>query len=162
MVDFEKIYSEYFRDVYRFAYSISRDEKMAEEITQETFFKALQGIDTFRGQCKLGVWLCQIAKNSYFSHLEKQKRFVSEHEEMTASEAGPEEALLKKDETLRVHKALHLMNDPYKEVFMLRVFGELSYAEIGGLFEKSEGWARVTFYRSKQKIQEMLREETRK
>lgn len=161
MVDFERIYSEYFRDVYRFAYSISRDEKIAEEITQETFFKALQGIDNFRGQCKLVVWLCQIAKNCYFSHLDKQKRFVSEQEEPANCEASPEETLLKKDETMRIHKALHLMNDPYKEVFMLRVFGELSYAEIGGLFEKSEGWARVTFYRSKQKIQEMLREETR-
>ncbi|MEK5479665.1 RNA polymerase sigma factor [Paenibacillus sp. FSL R5-0407] len=156
--DFEKIYHLYFRDVYLFVYSLSRNEALSEEVTQETFFKALKSIDSFKGNCKLSVWLCQIAKNTYFAHLDKQKRYAPEPEDAVASAANPEETLLKTDETMRIHRALRKLKEPYKEVFTLRVFGELSFAQIGGLFEKSEGWARVTFYRAKQKIQELLKE----
>ncbi|RCX15369.1 RNA polymerase sigma-70 factor (ECF subfamily) [Fontibacillus phaseoli] len=159
MADFEQIYDQYFRDVYQFVYSLSRNETLSEEVTQETFFKALKSIDSFKGNCKLSVWLCQIAKNTYFTHLDKQKRYAPEDEGTVASGGNPEEALLKRDETMRIHRALHRLKEPYKEVFTLRVFGELSFAQIGGLFEKSEGWARVTFYRAKQKIQELLKEE---
>lgn len=158
MADFEEIYRQYFREVYRFVYSLSRNEELSEEITQETFFKALKGIDGFKGNCKLSVWLCQIAKHTYFSHLEKQKRFFPEPcTGLLSTRENLEDALLNKDETLRIHGALHRLKEPYKEVFSLRVFGELSFAQIGELFEKSEGWARVTFYRSKQKIQDMLK-----
>ncbi|MNW29013.1 RNA polymerase sigma factor [Paenibacillus massiliensis] len=161
MTDFEQIYNQYFRDVYRFVYALSRNEALSEEITQETFFKALRSIHSFKGHCKLGVWLCQIAKNTYFSHLDKQKRCVPLEEDgpFQDEDGDPEKMLLIKDETMRLHLALHHMKEPYKEVFTLRVFGELSFAEISGLFEKSEGWARVTFYRSKQKIQGLMKEE---
>ena len=159
MTEFERVYNEYFRGVYTFVLSLSRNEKIAEEITQETFFKALKGIDKFKGNCKINVWLCQIAKNTYFTYLDKQKRFETEDISKIVSESSIEEIMLNKEETFRIHKAIHFLDEPYKEVFMLRVFGELSYKQISQLFEKTESWGRVTFYRAKQKIQDLLKEE---
>nr|WP_238327967.1 RNA polymerase sigma factor [Paenibacillus gorillae] len=149
------MYEQYFQEVYLFVLSLSRNEAVAEEITQETFFKALKSIDTFKGNSKISVWLCQIAKNTYFSHYEKQKRIDSLQTQSVAQHSGPrfEEALLNQDDSFRIHQALHQLQEPYKEVFTLRVFGELSFAQISQLFEKTESWSRVTFYRAKQKIQ---------
>lgn len=160
MTDFENIYNQYFHDIYLFVLSLSRNETLAEEITQETFFKALQSIDSFKGKCKINVWLCQIAKNTYFSQLDKQKRLLSKHKLEYASQDNIEEMILKNDDVFHIHKALHHLNEPYKEVFTLRVFGELSFAQISQLFEKTENWSRVTFYRAKQKIQVLLKEES--
>ncbi|TNJ64346.1 RNA polymerase sigma factor [Paenibacillus hemerocallicola] len=160
MTNFENVYNQYFRDIYLFVYALSRNETIAEEITQETFFKALKSIETFKGHCKINVWLCQIAKNTYFSYLEKQRRLGPEPASEPVSKENVEEAILHKEDAFRIHKALHRMNDPYKEVFTLRVFGELSFAQIGQLFEKTESWARVTFYRAKQNIQNALKEES--
>lgn len=161
MTDFENIYNQYFRDIYIFMYSLCRNETLAEEITQETFFKAMQSIDSFKGHCKINVWLCQIAKNTYFSYLNKQKWIDSEKVTEKASNDNIEEALLNKDDVLQIHRILHQMKEPYKEVFTLRIFGELSFAQIGQLFGKTESWARVTHYRAKQKIQSIQEEETR-
>lgn len=159
MAEFESIYSEYFRDVYLFVLSLSRNEKVAEEITQETFFKALKSIDKFNGNCKINVWLCQIAKNTYFTYLDKQKRYDADDIGGKTSENSIEAMILSKEETFRIHEVLHCLVEPYKEVFTLRVFGELSFKQISQLFEKTESWARVTFHRAKQKIQSMLKEE---
>ena len=159
LTEFERVYDQYFREVYLFVLKLSRNDKIAEEITQETFFKALKGIDEFQGHCKINVWLCQIAKNTYFTYLNKQKRYDTEEIEDIAGENIIETLILKKEETFRLHKVLHSLDEPYKEVFTLRIFGELSFKQISELFERTESWARVTFYRGKQKIQEMLREE---
>lgn len=159
VTEFESIYNHYFREVYSFVLLLSRNEKVAEEITQETFFKALKSIDKFKGNCKLNVWLCQIAKNTYFTYLDKQKRFDTVDIPEQASEKSIEEMILKKEETFRLHKVLHHLEEPYKEVFTLRVFGELSFKQISELFEKTESWARVTFHRAKCKIQDLLKEE---
>ncbi len=159
LTEFERVYDQYFREVYLFVLKLSRNDKIAEEITQETFFKALKGIDEFQGHCKINVWLCQIAKNTYFTYLNKQKRYDTEEIEDIADENIIETLILKKEETFRLHKVLHSLDEPYKEVFTLRIFGELSFKQISELFERTESWARVTFYRGKQKIQEMLREE---
>jgi RNA polymerase sigma factor (sigma-70 family) len=157
--EFESIYDQYFRDVYSFVLSLSRNEQIAEEITQETFFKALKNIDKFKGNCKINVWLCQIAKNTYFTYLDKQKRFGTDDIPEEISENSIESMIMNKEETFRLHKALHRLKDPYKEVFTLRVFGELSFKQISQLFEKTESWARVTFHRAKGKIRDLLREE---
>ncbi|MFC6335192.1 RNA polymerase sigma factor [Paenibacillus septentrionalis] len=161
LTDFKSIYQLHFKDVYRFIYAMCRDEHVAEEITQETFLKALKHIDTYQGKCKLNVWLCQIAKNTFYSYHAKQSKtheWTELGENTLAGGRGQEELILQKEEALRVHKILHVMKEPYKEVFTLRVFGELSFAEISQLFGKSESWARVTFYRAKQRIQEKLKE----
>lgn len=154
MTDFQEVYDLYFKDVYKYALSLSRNEHVAEEITQETFFKALKNIDAFRGQCRLYVWLCQIAKNTYFTYARKQKRDAPEEE--GASGEGLEERLITKESAFEIHKVLHKLPEPYKEVFSLRVFGELSFAQIGELFGKTESWARVTYHRARLKIKEEM------
>lgn len=159
MTEFEHIYNQYFREVYSFVLLLSRNEKIAEEITQETFFKALKNIDTFKGNCKLSVWLCQIAKNTYFTYLDKQKKFDTNEIPEQVSQKSIEEMILRKEDNFRLHKVLHHLEEPYKEVFTLRVFGELSFKEISEIFEKTESWARVTFHRAKRKIQDLLKEE---
>ncbi|KZE51069.1 RNA polymerase sigma factor [Rossellomorea marisflavi] len=161
MTEFEKIYDQHFREVHAFILSMSRNEKLAEEITQETFFKALKAIDGFKGQCKMNVWLCQIAKNTYFTHLSKQKRLVPEEAVESSGDAVMEQLMENREEAMRVHKVLHSLQDPYKEVFTLRIFGELSFRDISGLFGKTESWARVTYHRARQKIQDRLKEEDR-
>lgn len=155
MEDFRKVYDLYFRDVYKYALSLSRDPHVAEEVTQETFFKALKHIDSFRGQCRLYVWLCQIAKNTYITYCQKQSRVSPEKEGI--SEIPLEEYLLTKEAAFEIHKVLHRLSDPYKEVFSLRVFGELPFAQIGELFGKTESWARVTYHRARMKIKEELK-----
>jgi RNA polymerase sigma factor (sigma-70 family) len=162
VAEFENIYNQYFRDVYSFVLSLSRNDKVAEEITQETFFKALKSIDKFNGNCKINVWLCQIAKNTYFTYLSKQKRYDNTEEVgEKITEDSIEAMILSKEENFRIHQVLHCIEEPYKEVFTLRVFGELSFKQISQLFEKTESWARVTFHRAKQKIQSKLKEESK-
>lgn len=154
MTDFEVIYSNYFSDVYKYALSLCHNETLAEEITQETFFKAIKGIDNFKGQCKMRVWLCQIAKNIYFSLCQKSKETRDEPQEDKAEYI--EQKLINKETAWEIHKKLHFLDEPYKEVFTLRVFGELPFLQIAELFGKTESWARVTFHRAKIKIKEGL------
>lgn len=157
MVDLSEIYSQYFSDVYKYAYSLCKNKDIAEEITQDTFFKAMKNIDTFNGSCKLFVWLCQIAKNTYFTYLKKEKKFLgSEEMGNIADDEKIEQSLLEKETAFELHRVLHRLEEPYKEVFSLRVFGELSFMQIAELFGKTESWARVTYYRSKNKIKELL------
>ena len=156
MPDFEEIYQTYFADVYRYILALSRDAHTAEEVTQETFFRALASIDQFRGDCQLRVWLCQIAKNTYFTLLKKRKRTSPPPPEDWADPQDLEQRFGDREEALQIHRVLHTLPDPYREVFWLRTFGELSFAQIGGLFEKTESWARVTYHRARMKIKEEL------
>lgn len=155
MPEFQEVYELYFRDVYKYVLALCRDEHMAEEVTQETFFKALKSIDSFRGQCKLYVWLCQIAKNTYFSIAAKNRRAEEVLPEET--EDALERALMTKESAFEIHRLLHGLEEPYKEVFSLRVFGELSFQQIGQLFRKTESWARVTYHRARLKIREGMK-----
>ena len=154
MTDFQQVYETYFQDVYKYVLSLCRDPSLAEEVTQETFFKALKSMDSFRGQCKLYVWLCQIAKNTYFSLAAKQKEVP--FEDVSPVGETPEEALLRSDTAFTIHQILHTLEEPYKEVFSLRVFGQLSFRQIGDLFGKTESWARVTYHRARLKIKEEM------
>jgi len=183
VTEFEEIYREYFRDVFLFIKGLSQDDNVAEEITSETFFKALKSLDSFKGNCDIRVWLCQIAKNTYYSYLRKNKRLESFEEQMsemvgqaadaTGGMSGVtgaasatvgqmtkpvEDAVIDKETALAIHRILHDMEEPYKEVFSLRVFGELSFGQIGSIFGKTENWACVTFHRAKAKIQERMEE----
>ena len=158
MTDFEEIYTEHFSAVYKYALSLCRDELLAEEVTQETFFKALRNIDQFKNQCKLYVWLCQIAKNTYYSHIKKKKRFATEIDsEVVDVSTDIEGAFLDKEATKKLHVLLHNLDEPYKEVFTLRVFGELSYSQIGDLFGKRDSWARLIYYRAKKQLWEAMK-----
>ncbi len=153
MTEFEEVYRLYFRDVYRYCLALTRDEQVAEEVTQETFFKALKAIDKFDGKCRLYVWLCQIAKNTYLSMLQKGR---TGEELLPPSGESLEEKLLTKESAFEIHQILHALEEPYKEVFSLRTFGELPFRQIGALFGKTESWARVTYHRARLKIREEL------
>ncbi len=153
-MDFQQVYDLYFKDVYKYVLSLSKDPLLAEEITQETFFKALNGIDSFRGQCRLYVWLCQIAKNTYYTYCSRSGR---EKRQMDPDDpTNLEERLLERETAFEIHRVLHNLPEPYKEVFSLRTFGELSFHQIGILFDKTESWARVTYHRARLKIKEEL------
>ena len=154
---FEHIYREHFSDVFKYVLSLCRDESLAEEITQETFFKAMQNVDKFDGTCKLYVWLCQIAKNTYFTLHQKRKRYVQTVDIDLISETDIEAAYLDKDMAKRLLVLLHNLDEPYKEVFTLRVFVEQPFSQIGELFERSDSWARLVFYRAKKKLQEGIK-----
>ncbi len=160
VTEFEKIYRTYFDDVYLYIRRLSGDENIAEEITSEAFFKAMQGISGFRGDCDIRVWLCQIAKNCYYTHLKKSKQTNSIDDakllELPSEDSTIEEQYLKRAEAARIKKALHHLSEPYKEVFMWRVFAELSFKQIGQLFGKSENWACVTYHRAKTMIKSRL------
>ena len=154
MEDFEAIYVQHFDGVYKYVFSLCRNETMAEEITQETFYRAMEHIDKFEGKCKLYVWLCQIAKNTFLTYAKKQKRHVSETDIDLSKQIEPsfENEILDKETVWKLHKLLHELSDPYKEVFSLRVFGELPFSQIGELFGKSDSWARLIFYRAKKEL----------
>lgn len=156
--DFGRIYTEYFSDVYKYVLSLCQNEAVAEEITQETFFKAMRHIDKFNGNCKLYVWLCQIAKNTYFTFSKKQRLFVTDEDtEYQDFTTDIETSFLDKEATKQLHILLHALKDPYKEVFTLRVFGELPFSQIGELFGKTDSWARLIFYRAKKQLQEEIK-----
>ena len=152
-VDFEEVYRTCFRQVYAYVFSLCGNRCLTEEVTQETFFKALKQLDRFRGDCKISVWLCQIAKNTLFSlQRKKEEKFSKDH----LLEEDLFDQLLSREESFQLYQLLHTVEEPYKEGFSMRVFGERSFAEIAGLFEKSESWARVTYFRAKRKILDLF------
>ena len=164
MTEFEKIYRTYFNDVYLYIRRLSGNEDLAEEITSETFFKAMRSISGFRGDCDIRVWLCQIAKNCYYTHQKKSGRMDnaddSELSELPSGESPIEEQCIKHDDAARIRAVLHTVPEPYKEVFMWRVFAELGFKQIGQIFGKSENWACVTYHRAKTMIKSRLEDET--
>ncbi len=163
MTEFESIYQTYFQDVYRYLLRVSRNEHIAEEVTSETFFKAMQSVKQFRGECEIRVWLCQIAKNCYFSYMKKSRRMVSmndpEFPEMQDLGTNVEEIITGQDEVSHLKRILHQIPEPYKEVFMWRVFAEMSFKQIGQIFQKSENWACVTYHRARKMINERMEEQ---
>lgn len=160
MTDFEQLYSAYFNEVFVYMKRLSRNESVAEEITSEAFFKAMRSLDSFRGDCSIRVWLCQIAKNCYYSSLKKNLRYSGkEFSELAGYQTELDtvkQKLVNKDEAMRIHPLLHALSEPYKEVFMLRVFGELSFRQIGDIFHKTENWACVTYHRARNKIKSKM------
>lgn len=156
-MDFEKLYEAYYMQVYSYCITLTRNQDLAEEITQNTFFKALSSNSGFRGESEELTWLISIAKNLFNDEMRRQKR-ITDPDELEKQIFGDdiESSVADSDAATRIHMILHKMDEPYKEVFQLRVFGELSFAQIAKIFEKSETWARVTYHRAKLKIQERM------
>lgn len=145
--------------VYRYSLSLCRNEAEAQDITQETFLKAMKAAESFEGNSSLYTWLCAIAKNLWLNRCKKQSREVLPENiaNMQAGDETPiEQRVAEKEIAMHIHKVLHDLNEPYKEVFSLRVFGQLSFAEIASLFSKTESWARVTYHRAKKMISEKM------
>lgn len=157
MDDFDLIFQRTSPIVYHFLLSLCRDEHLADELTAETFYQAYQHIGAFRGDCRIETWLCQIAKNALYKELHRQKRTVSLDESPEQSVPDDLFALLAdREQALHIHKYLHRLKEPYREVFTLRVLGELSFRDIAEIFGRTESWAKVTFYRAKNKLIEEM------
>ena len=158
MSDFESIYQQYGKTVYFFLLSLTQNESLSEELTQETMCRAIMNIGAFRGESKMSVWLCQIAKNLYFEWQKKNKRTLPIEEALLTEpdEQDIIDELTSKETAHRILKYLHMLDDPYKEVFMLHVLGNIPLKQISQLFGKSDSWARVTYYRAKAMITERL------
>lgn len=157
-------FEQYYEDIFRFLRGLSLDEHLAEELTQETFYRALKSIDSFQGEAEVRVWLCSIAKNLLYSHYKKQKNTVnvdSMDEIYEANEKLFTDLIVNKELALQVHRILHDLKEPYKEIFSLRVFGELAFKNIGELFGRSEHWACITYHRAKEMIQNEMNEKRR-
>lgn len=154
--EFEILYQKYFKDIYRYILSMCKDVHLAEEITQETFFKALKSLDNFKFKCSIKSWLFQIAKNTYYSHLKKSKFVCNIVAVDTSINEELDYNIINEESILEVQKEAERLDEPYKEVFSLRTYGELSFSEIGQVFNKSESWARVTYHRAKTKIKKTM------
>ena len=173
-MDIESVYRQYFKDVFLYLRSLSADAGTAEEIAQETFMKALRSLDSFDGSRDIRAWLFTIARNTYYTFCRREHIYVdaSRAEKYGESAGGCRipgqleeraempgdviEQLADEERSFLIHRFLHGMREPYKEVFSLRVFGELPFDKIGQLFGKSSGWARVSYYRAKQMIREYM------
>lgn len=156
-MDAEKLYEACYMQVYSYLMTLTRDASLAEELTQETFLKAMtaEGKAAYGEKSNALTWLCAIGKNLFADEMRRRKRFSELPEEILSGEDITAKA---EDEDLsfRLHLALHNMEEPYKEVFQLRVFGELPFARIGALFGKTENWARVTYHRARLKLTERM------
>ena len=158
MEHFREIYEANVQEVYRFLLSLCRDEHMAEELTQETFYQAMRKWKTFRNQCAVSTWLCGIAKNLFYTYCRKPRPAPIDQ---VPEKPGEDfvDTLLDKEQRLQAHRLLHSLPEPYREVVTLRTFGELTHQEIGTLFGKPERWARVTYYRGRQMLVRLMKGE---
>lgn len=157
MESFDRVYQEYESIVRKFLLRLTGNAHLAEELTQETFYLALRHWQSFRGQASPATWLCAIAKRQYLSVLRQKPPVMPEPEPLP----DPAEALVRSDRQMAAHRLLHGLPEPYREVFTLRTFGDLSHAQIGQLFGKSESWARVTYYRARQMLARRAKDEWR-
>ena len=152
----EKLYEAYYMRVFSYVMTLTGDRTEAEEITQETFFRAISKNSEFRGESNEITWLCAIAKNCFVDEARRRNRTSPMPEELPAAGKTLEQQVADRDSSFRVHTALHAMEEPYKEVFQLRIFGELSFSQIGAIFGKTENWARVTYHRARLKLTERM------
>ena len=152
----EQIYKQYFETVNKYLFCLTHNSDISEELTQETFYRAVKKINTFKGDCKISVWLCQIAKNLWYDELKKNKKIENIGEEIFSiqSEDKMEEKIILNESKLELYKKIQKLDKQTRDVIYLRITGELSFKEIGDILNKTENWARVTFYRGKQKMKE--------
>lgn len=156
-LDFEQLYKSHYMKVYSFAMTLTKKSDVAEELAQKVFLKAMTTKSKYQGQSSEFTWLCTIAKNLYLDDVKFQKRYSDDSiENEQKSDVNIERAFADEESAFRIHQILHQLEEPYKEVFNLRIFSELSFKKIGLLFGKTENWACVTFHRARQKIKERI------
>ena len=152
----EKLYEAHYMRVFSYAMTLAGSRMQAEELTQEAFFRAFSKRSDFRGESDEVTWLCAIVKNLFLDDKRRESRRAPMPAELPDPGQGVEQTAVERDASFRVHLALHGLEEPYREVFELRIFGELSFQEIGAIFGKTENWARVTYHRAKLKLQERM------
>ena len=156
MQNMDEIYEECFETVYKYLFCLTHNSDISEELTQETFYRAVKKIDTYNGKCKISVWLCQIAKHLWYNQCRKNKRIVATDETFDIEDPqNLEEQIIAGEEKVSLYKKMQNLDEKTREVMYLRITGELSFKEIGEILGKTENWARVTFYRGKSKLKEV-------
>lgn len=171
MGNFDQIYEKNFQIVYRYLFSLTQDSDLSEELTQETFYQAVKSINRFDHSCKISTWLCAIAKKQLMKYQRKEKKFslardgnevegTPEHFlEAVGETISAENQFLANDNLVEILRRIHKIPEPGREVLYLRVFGCLSFRDIGDVMGKSENWARVTYYRVKLRLREVMKNE---
>lgn len=159
--NFDDIYKKYYSSLNKYLISLTKNEDLAEELTQETFFKALKNINKYDEKYKMLTWLCEIGKNTYYSLYKKNKKLEAIDDSVLDDESEIIDKIIDSETNKELLRLVHSLDEPYKEVFTLRTFGELSFKEISDIFSKTESWARIVYYRSKLKIKEKLKDERR-
>lgn len=155
MKKIEDVYKEYANIIYKYVYSLSKSKDIAEEITQETFLIAVENIKKFRGECKISVWLCQIAKHAFFKYIKKRKMEIPIDEvKDVIDEKVLIDEICKKDEKYRLLKKIEKLKEPMQSIVKLRLETDFTFKEIGRIYGKNENWAKVIFFRGKEKLKE--------
>ena len=163
MRGFEELYHTQGKPVYRFLLALTGDESQAEELLQETFYQAFLHIDRFEGRSSLYTWLCCIGKNAWLHECRRRSRYAdTPYEELALEDPAPtpEDSMLRREQAKALRRAVQRLEDPQREVFILHAFGGLKLKEIAALHQKSESWARVTYFRARKTIQEVMTDET--
>lgn len=161
MHSIDEIYREQAQTVFRFLYSHTRNSDLSEELTQETFLRAMKSLHKYNGNCKISVWLCQIAKHILYQEYEKSNKTKTTEltENIEFSKNSTEDLIVSSENKKDIYKMIQSLDDKTKEVMYLRLTGDLSFKEIGEILSKTESWARVTFFRGKSKIIRRLNDE---
>lgn len=157
MQDIKQIYEEYFETVNKYLFCLTHNNDISEELTQETFYKAVKKINTYKGKCKMSVWLCQIAKNLWYDQCRKNKKVINIEENLfdVQAQESIESQVISNEEKISLYKKMQKLDEKTREVIYLRITGELSFKEIATILNKTENWARITFYRGKNKLKEV-------
>lgn len=160
MLEIDSVYRKHAEFVYKYLFSLCHEEDTAEELLQETFYQAIKSVKRYDGSCKVTTWLCQIAKHLWYQELERRRKYQSSslNENIIFEEKMLEEKLCQREQLMEIFQRVHILDETSKEIFYLRVMGDFSFKEIGQVFNKNENWARVTFYRVKQKIMKGVNE----
>lgn len=153
---FEKLYEACYMKVFSYVMTLAKDRPLAEELTQEAFFRACARRDSFRGGSDEATWVCAIARNLFLDEQRRKEKHAAMPEQLPDSGRSVEALVADRDSSFRIHMALHELEEPFREVFELRVFGELSFRQVGEIFGRTENWARVTFHRARLKLQERM------
>lgn len=159
--EFDEIYRTYASDIYNFILKLSGNETISMDILQDTMMKAVMSADKFKGNCSVKTYLCTIARNEYYNYLKKSENKNVPLDVVTDrsdDDNSPEILLTDSDQAMQIHELLHLLEEPYKEIFTLKVFADLTYKDIGNIFGKNENWARVTYFRAKERIIKLMNE----
>ena len=156
MQSMDEIYQTYARTVYKYLMSMTQNEDIAEELTQETFYQAVRGIGRFDGKCKISTWLCAIAKHQLLAYQRKHPIEEAIDDKKQPPGASAEAEVFSAVRRVELMKKLHLCPEPFREILYLRIFGGLSFREIGEIMGKTENWARVSFYRAKERLKKEI------
>lgn len=157
MDSFESIYAKYYKKLYQFIYRMSGDTSLSEELTQDTLYKAFLHIDQYREKSSIYTWLCQIAKNNYLQEYKRRKRICNIEDQQEVSDIhNLEQEVIQQQMYLSLNREIQNLPEPYLSVCSLRIYAELSFSEIAAEYNKSESWAKVTFFRGKAMLIERM------